>query len=145
MKNRSLIPALCTLLVTSTALASSSHHESSKSYLNLLPQPKANKILATIPKKVILKSPEPLSKVKETSVLLEWAPSEGAETYHVQIAKDPAFKWILQEDHFVTATQFQATNLPKGQIFWRVAASKPKNMPAHWKSSFSASSFEVIE
>jgi len=147
MKLMLVVPILQYLVVTSFALAANStkDKESDKAYRHLLPQPKTNKALATPPKKVTLKSPEAFSIVKGTSVQLEWAPSEDAETYHVQIAKDPAFKWIIQEDHFVTSTQFQATNLPKGQIFWRVAAGKPKNMPAHWKSIFSASSFEVVE
>jgi hypothetical protein len=136
---------IASLSLSLTTFAANDSHGEEKAYRNLLPQPKAIKALATPPKKVELKSPEALSKVTGSNVLLEWVPSEGAETYHIQIAKDPAFKWIIQEDHFVKATSFQAVNLPKGQVFWRVAASRPGNMAAHWKSIFTSSSFEIVE
>lgn len=129
-----------TFFVGSLALAGSG---GGKAYQNLLPQPKANKVMATPPAQVSLVSPAALSKVQGTSVELEWTTVADAQTYHVQVAKDAAFKWIIAEDHFVKSNTFNATNLPKGQIFWRVAASKPQNMAAHWKSLFSSSSFEV--
>lgn len=127
-----------------SSFAADSHSEAEKPYRNFLPQPKANKLLATLPFKVKLVSPKAFSKVG-SSVTLNWEPSEGAETYHVQVAKDAAFKWIIAEDHFVTNTQFEASNLPAGQVFWRVAAGRPKNMAAHWKTIFTSSSFEVAE
>jgi hypothetical protein len=140
-----IMTLIVSLSLSLTTLAANDSHGEEKAYRNLLPQPKANKALATPPRKVELKSPEALSKVTGTNVLLEWTPSEGAETYHIQVAKDPAFKWIIQENHSVKSTSFQATNLPKGQIFWRVAAQKPGNMAAHWKSVFTSSSFEIVE
>jgi len=141
MKQSFLVIALSLPLLSLAADSSGSE----KAYRNLLPPPKANRALSTLPSKVELKSPEALSKVAGNTVQLEWAPSESAEAYHLQIAKDPEFKWIIQEEHFIKATRFEVANLPKGQVFWRVAASRPQNMEAHWKTVFTSSSFEVVE
>jgi hypothetical protein len=140
--------SLSSLNVSAAEHSGHSDHQdkrgSSQIYRNLLPQPKTNKALATPPEKVQILAPLALTQVQGNSAHLQWSATPHATVYHVQVAKDPAFKWILQEDHAVKGTTFLATSLPQGSIFWRVAAGRSGNMPAHWKSLFTNSSFEII-
>lgn len=97
-----------------------------------------------IPGKVTLVSPKALSKVSGTSASLKWEPVAGAEVYHVQVAKDPRYKWMVTENFNVQGQSFDVSGLEAGkQYFWRVAARRPGNDAGYTKGAFSASSFEV--
>lgn len=116
-----------------------------KEYHNLLPKPKANLEKSQAPGAVSLVQPQAFAKLKAGAITLEWSTANEAQAYHVQVAKDPQFKWLIKDEHFVNGSSIQVTDLPVGQVFWRVAAKKPGNMAAHWKSPFTQSSFEVTE
>jgi hypothetical protein len=76
---------------------------------------------------------------------LKWK-AEGADTFHVQVATDPRFKWLVIDDHYVKANSFDLKALTKGQqYFWRIAARKPDNDAGNTKGFFKTSSFEVTE
>lgn len=106
------------------------------------PQPEADKTKATLPGRVTLSEPKALAKVGGT-VDLKWTAATGAEVYHLQVAKDPRFKWLVIDNHNVTGENFQTPALEAGPYFWRVAARKLSNDPTYTKGHFSSSSFEV--
>ncbi|MCX7674458.1 MAG: fibronectin type III domain-containing protein [Bdellovibrionaceae bacterium] len=108
-----------------------------------IPQPQSILHLGQAPKAPTLVSPAPLSIVASKNVELQWTPEPEAFTYHVQVAKDPMFKWLIHENHEVKENRYSVTDLPRGTIFWRVFSQKPQNQAGLWKSSAAWSSFEV--
>lgn len=106
------------------------------------PPPDASK--AQIPARVTLAEPKALSKISGTAITLKWNAAEGADAYHVQVASDSRFKWIVSESHNQTGTTYEVSGLqPKQSYFWRVAARKTTNDPGTAKGPFSFSSFET--
>jgi hypothetical protein len=91
-----------------------------------------------------LLEPKALSPVSGTSVTLKWKAVTGADSYRVQVATDPNFKWLVSQQDFHKDTSFQVNDLKSGQqYFWRVYAWNEGADPS-WMSGFaSASSFEV--
>lgn len=84
-----------------------------------------------------------MTKVSGTATL-KWKESAGADSYHVQIATDPNFKWLKVDEHFVKGTSFEAKGLEAGhRYYWRVASWKSENMAATNKSGFAKSVFEL--
>ena len=121
-----------------TAVHKGSHN------MDIFPVHQADASLSTIPAKPALVAPAFGAKVPAGSVALQWKAVDTAQVYHVQVASDANFKWIVQEDHFVKATEFQASGLEAGKsYYWRVAAVKSDNMTGTMKSNFAANSFLV--
>lgn len=131
------------LISTNSFAAGDANHGEDKAYRNYLPPKKAQSAKAKAPAQVSLISPNAFEVIKATEAQLTWQPSPTADSYHLQVATDPNFKWLVLNVTDVKETNYKATQLPAGQVFWRVAAQKSGNMPAHWKSIFQASSFEV--
>lgn len=105
-------------------------------------QPQANAAIATPPAKPALKSPEPLQKIAGTNVTLTWEAVEGADAYHVQVATDPNFKWLVMNEPMFPQTSAQPQGLVVNQnYYWRVAAWKNGQDWGANKSDFSWSSF----
>lgn len=107
-----------------------------------VPQPVADATKTTLPTKVTLTEPKALAVVGST-VDLKWTASTGADVYHVQVAKDPRFKWLVVDNHNVTGESFKTPALEAGPYFWRVAGRKPSNDSTYTKGYFTNSSFEV--
>lgn len=109
----------------------------------LFPQPKADVAgKGTAPKAVQMIAPKFHATVPAGTVTLSWNASEGADAYHVQVATDPAFKWLKADEHFVNGTSFEAKDLEKGKTYyWRVAPWKNGNMAAANKGTFTPSVF----
>ncbi|MCX7674940.1 MAG: fibronectin type III domain-containing protein [Bdellovibrionaceae bacterium] len=133
--------AVTTFLVISPLSHGGSH--SAASHGPGVPQPKPILHLGQPPKPPTLVSPTALSVVSGKNVELQWTPEPEAFTYHVQVAKDPMFKWIIHENHDVKENRYTLSNLPNGTIFWRVFSQKPQNQAGLWKSRGTWSSFEV--
>ena len=109
----------------------------------LFPPKQANSALSTAPSAPQLKSPEFMATTAGDTEL-KWSPVENATVYHVQIATDVNFKWLVTDDHQVKDTSFKTNGLAKGKrYYWRVAAWKSDNMAATNKSYFAASAFTV--
>jgi hypothetical protein len=91
-----------------------------------------------------LLEPKALSPVSGTTVTLKWKAVVGADSYRVQVATDPNFKWLVSQQDFHKETSLQVNDLKSGQhYYWRVYAWKQDADPS-WMSGFaSASSFEV--
>lgn len=106
-------------------------------------QPEFDASKSFAPAKPKLAEPAAFAKVSGP-VQLKWAAVDTATNYHVQVATDPNFKWILVEDHFVQPTEFTFSTGEAGKTYWwRVAAVKNNNKPTHMKSFFASSSFTV--
>lgn len=137
-----------TLSLTSTSVAEQAHgggHENLPEKMNsLFPQPQAQLNKRNVPAKPELASPAFNSQITGDRASLQWKQVAGAEEYHVQIATDPNFKWLIAEDFHVKATSFEATGLTAGtKYFWRVAGVNNKNWSTFRKSFFSMSSFQT--
>lgn len=98
--------------------------------------------IATTPAKAELKSPEFFSNIKGNEVELNWSTATGADSYHVQVATDANFKWLVTNEFFVKATTFRVKSLEAGKhYFWRVAGMKSDNDAGYVNGPFAASMF----
>lgn len=108
---------------------------------SLFPEKQQNPEMSKRPAKVNLTSPKFLSRV-EGAAQLEWAAVSGANAYHVQVATDPHFKWLVVNDTGVTGTSYQFDKQESGKkYFWRVAAYNTHNESTFTKSLFNSSAF----
>ncbi|MEZ0391966.1 MAG: fibronectin type III domain-containing protein [Pseudobdellovibrionaceae bacterium] len=139
------------LFLTSIALVSLSafasggeeQHEGTRKN-DFYPNKPADKSLATRPAKATLLEPKAFSNVAPGTVTLKWQEAAGADSYRVQVATDPNFKWLVTQQDFVKATSLDVSNLEAGQqYFWRVYSMNPKNESGFTSSFASVSSFEV--
>lgn len=119
------------------------HKEKLNKEMNsLFPEKQKNASLSASPAAVKLVAPQFLGKVSGTSAKLEWTDVNGASNYHVQVATDPNFKWLVANDAWVKGTSFEATQLEAGQTYyWRVAAVRSQNESMFTKSLFTSSAF----
>ena len=130
------------LLLNSSVVHAASRHQTAHAGPGI-PQPQPILHLGQPPKPPTLVSPAPLSVINSKTVELQWTKEPEAFTYHVQVAKDPMFKWLIHEHHEVKDNRYLVTDLPTGQVFWRVFSQKPQNQAGLWKSPAAWSSFEV--
>lgn len=144
----SLLAFAFTLALTSPSLAEEGHgggggHENLAEKMNALFPPKQEQPAKhDVPAKPELVSPAYFSEIKGDKTSLQWKAVNGAEEYHVQVATDPNFKWLVANDYHVTGTSFEATGLEAGKhYFWRVAAVKPNNWSTFRRSYFAMSMF----
>ncbi len=107
-------------------------------------QPTPDRMKGLVPAKTRLLSPKALDKISGGSVSLKWEAVPNAEVYHVQVATDPRFKWMVSEKMDVTGESYNVAGLESGkQYFWRVAARRPTNDAGYTKGAFTFSSFEI--
>jgi hypothetical protein len=139
---------LVSVLVFVTALAmgvpslAAMNKEGSIDMNALFPPPQANLSLGELPGKPELTAPSFFQKIKDTKVTLEWKAVATAESYHVQVATDPSFKWLVKEEQLFKGTTLEVTGLEGGKhYFWRVSGMKPENKNGYIQSSFSSSMF----
>lgn len=149
MKSSMLLTAAfgLTILMQNPALAAGDGHGGGglphRDNNALYPQPQADITKATPPPQAKLTEPKFQAKT-ETAVTLRWEAATGADHYHVQVATDPNFKWLVTENHNVSGTSFEAKDLKPGtKYFWRVAGWKSDNMAATNKAAFAISTFET--
>lgn len=144
MKKISLM--ILTLVLSSLVSASETEGEASHHDWNKVsPQPVADTIQSKAPSPSKILAPNFLEKVKGTEVTLKWEAIEGTE-YHLQVAKDPLFKWLLVNSPNITQTEYNLKDLTAGQqYFWRVYTQKPKNWAGSTKGPAVKSTFEVIQ
>ncbi len=108
----------------------------------LFPPPKNDTTKSEIPVKPELVAPAFFQKINDTKVKLEWKASPNAEAYHVQVATDPNFKWLVKEEEMFKGTSLDVTGLEGGKhYFWRVSSERPSNKETHTHGAFSSSMF----
>jgi hypothetical protein len=60
--------------------------------------------------------------------MLSWNPVAGAQSYHLQIARDPDFEELCLDQEQVLGNTYQASLLePFTQHFWRLASHAGSN------------------
>lgn len=109
----------------------------------LFPPHVPNPAMATPPPKTRLLEPT-FQQTTDTSASLRWEAATGADHYHLQVATDPNFKWLVVDDHYVKGTSFNVSSLkPSTRYFWRVAGRKSDNKAATNKAPFATSAFQT--
>ena len=120
------------------------HGDLSARMNSLFPEKQKNPAVGTAPRQTKLVSPKFMSKVPGGAVKLEWSETAGATNYHVQVATDPNFKWVILNNHFAKGTSIDFSTAEAGKrYFWRVAAVKDDNISMHTKSNFVSSAFDT--
>ena len=138
----SVMAFVLTLTLAHVTLASENLSEEMN---KLFPKPMPAAGLAVEPEKTKLESPAYFAKVAATEVTLKWSAVEGADFYHLQVATDPNFKWLVANEFAVKDTAFQAKGLEVGKhYYWRVLSVKDNNAQTHRKSAFATSMFATV-
>lgn len=121
------------------------HHKVLTEKMNaLFPPPKQNLEARIAPKTPELAGPAYLAQVSGGTANLQWKAVPTADEYHVQVATDPNFKWLVANEYHVKQNSFEARGLEAGkQYFWRVAAVKTTNWVTFRRSFFATSTFET--
>ena len=120
------------------------HSKLSEKMNSFLPPKMPNASVSARPAIPELVGPAFLSNANAGSVKLEWKPVEKATDYHVQVATDPNFKWLVANEKFVKGTNYEFKGAEAGKrYFWRVAAFKADNNASYTKSNFVSSAFNV--
>ncbi|MGZ3690197.1 MAG: fibronectin type III domain-containing protein [Pseudobdellovibrio sp.] len=110
---------------------------------SLFPTKQKNAELGARPATTEITAPSFLATVGAGSVKLEWKAVPTATDYHVQVATDPNFKWLVANEKFVKGTSFDFKAEAGKRYFWRVASFKGDNNPSYTKSNFVGSVFNV--
>lgn len=111
--------------------------------LNLFPPPQADHSKVARPAKPELVEPSFHSKIAADAITLKWNAVATANAYHLQVATDPNFKWLVNEEMMTKNTSFEVKGLkPATHYFWRVAALKTDNTQTYMKGWFASSEFE---
>lgn len=74
------------------------------------------------PEPPLISVPVAKGKVRGKEVEFKWSENPEAATYHLQVARDAAFKSLAHENTAVKNTTATVSNLPLGDYFWRVAS-----------------------
>jgi hypothetical protein len=121
------------------------HEGTEKDWNEVFKQPISNQNLSQMPQQSQILEPGFLSQVKGTEVTLKWKAVEGVK-YHLQVATDPNYKWLVANEPLVTYTEFALKDLkPNQQYFWRVFTQKPGNQRGYTKSLAVGSEFETAQ
>lgn len=105
-------------------------------------QPDLGKVV-TIAKPVLV-DPQFMSAVTGDKATLKWKEVVGADVYQVQVATDPEFKWLVNENKVVRGTSLEVGSLEKGKkYYWRVRSQKTTNDNGYQTSMAAWSAFTV--
>lgn len=139
---KKLISILIVLFTTNYLLAAGSEEKIWKPIYNK-PNPILEKTI--YPSKIEKLNPSFFSKINSNTVKLSWSTSAGSKLYHLQIAEDANFKWLVVDKNMFEGTSFEFTNLKSGShYYWRVAGISPDNKEGYTKGPFSNSMFEAV-
>lgn len=83
----------------------------------------------SLPLAPVLLSPQNGAVNQAINVMLNWNPSQGADTYHLQLSGSSTFDILIMNDSSLTGTSDQAANLKSGtKYYWRVSARNTAGM-----------------
>lgn len=74
------------------------------------------------PEPPLVSVPPAKGKVRATEVVFKWGENTEAATYHLQVARDAAFRTLAHDDKAVKGVQSVVGKLGVGDYFWRVAS-----------------------
>ncbi len=79
-----------------------------------------------------------------SSTVLKWKEAKDAQNYHVQVATDPNFKWLVANEYLYTGTSFEVKSLEAGKhYYWRVAGTNQTKWLGSTHGDFTKSMFET--
>jgi len=138
---------ICAVVITSLSqMAFAEENEAPEKGANMqIFKPAANDMSKSArPAKPELLEPTYRAKIGSDSVTLKWSAVSTASAYHLQVATDPNFKWLVVNEESTKVNSFDVKGLEKGKhYFWRVAALKQDNVTTFTKGWFSLSTFET--
>ena len=138
-----LLSLTCQLTFAAHAAEHKEGEHAEKDWNEIFKQPVANKDLSQFPAQSQILEPCFLSQVKGTEVTLKWKAVEGVK-YHLQVATDPNYKWLVANEPLVNFTEYALKDLkPNQQYFWRVFTQKPDNQRGYTKGLAVGSEFET--
>ena len=145
MKNSLFICAvLFASVLSQVTLAEEKEAPEKGANLQIIKQPANDMSKSARPAKPELLEPSYRAKISSDSVTLKWSPVATASSYHLQVATDPNFKWLVVNEESTKQNSFDVKGLEKAKhYFWRVAALKQDNVPTFTKGWFSLSTFET--
>lgn len=127
------------VLVTIFSVVSFAASEGLKPLFEIKP---ADKSVTTAPDAIKVIEPAWFAKLTSNSTVLKWTASPTATQYHLQVATDPNFKWLVVNDYNVKDTQYTLENLEKQtQYYWKVYPVKGDNEPSYLKGKYAKSMF----
>lgn len=114
-----------------------SHHD----WNRVFPQPTPNLARGTIPDQTKIIAPDFMAQISGTGTTLKWEQVPGV-FYHLQVATDPNFKWLVTNQPLIKSNEFEIKDLKPGQqYFWRVYTQNPENKNGYTKSTAVRSAF----
>lgn len=116
------------------------HHEIGVKMNSLFPGKPKNAALATTPLAVQTVEPKFLAAVPAGKVKLQWSDVKAPE-YHLQVATDPNFKWLVVNEKLFKGTSYELIAEAGKKYFWRVASFNSGNDSHFTKSAFTGSAF----
>jgi len=138
----SLVIFASTLALTAQSVASNADLE--REMNALFPPPQPDLTLAQSPAKPSLESPTYYQKVAPGAVTLKWKESAETPSFHIQVATDPDFKWLVKEEHLFKGNTLEISGLEASKhYFWRIAGIKSNNKNGHTKGPYASSMFET--
>ena len=102
-------------LLSVISISAFANEEGAANPANLFPQKAPNRKRGTNPPKVTLSEPKFMAKVSGETITLKWNQPEGVNTYRIQVAKDPNFKWLLADEGLYQSNNFELHGLEKGK------------------------------
>ncbi|MFP5519415.1 MAG: fibronectin type III domain-containing protein [Bdellovibrionia bacterium] len=141
----SILVLALTLTLSYESLAAGGGHDALTEEMNKLFPPHKPELNKRVPPgTVTLVAPKYFEKISADTVELKWNAVEGADMYHVQVATDANFKWLVNNEYSVTGTSYNVTGLEKGkQYYWRVLSFNSQNEQLFTKSPFKTSMFQT--
>ncbi len=86
---------------------------------------------ARAPSPPALLSPASTARSTDRETRFHWAAAESADTYRLQVARDPGFADVVIDER-LGGTSFDVGSLPVGRYFWRVTGSNPRGGAGVW-------------
>ncbi|MBE1283828.1 MAG: hypothetical protein GJ676_11005 [Rhodobacteraceae bacterium] len=83
---------------------------------------------------VLLQQPETGAVAYAGAVDLAWEVLQDANTYWLEVARDPGFNQMQVSEWAIPETGFAVRDLPPGEYHWRVAAIDLFGLPGNWSS-----------
>ena len=84
------------------------------------------------PEPPLTQTPAPNGKARGHAAQFVWGESADGNSYRLQLAKDGAFRDLVQDEKSLKAAALMSGALPPGTYFWRVGSIKPDGDVGPW-------------
>ena len=84
------------------------------------------------PEPPLTQTPAPNGKARGEAAQLVWGESTDGNSYRLQLARDGAFRDLVQDEKSLKTAALTSRALPPGTYFWRVGSIKPDGDTGPW-------------